>query len=55
MEETVKDTEAVEVAADICSGTQSMKPVYRHKKKHAYVALDDKVGIFSAAQQKTVP
>ena len=54
-EELEKDEAAVEVAADICSGTQSMKPVYRHRKKrHAYVALDEQVEIYSAAQQKTV-
>jgi hypothetical protein len=53
-EEKIKDREATEVAADICSGTQSMKPVYRRRKKHAYVALDDRVETFSAAQQKTV-
>ena len=52
-EEKIKDEEAMGVAADICSGTQSMKPVYRRRKKHAYVALDDRVEIFSAAQQKT--
>ena len=53
-EEKIKDRGVTEVAADICSGTQSMKPVYRRRKKHAYVALDDRVEIFSAAQQKTV-
>ena len=53
-EERIKDREATGVAADICSGTQPMKPVYRRRKKHAYVALDDRVEIFSAAQQKTV-
>ena len=53
-EERIKDEEATEVAADICSGTQSMKPVYRHRKKHVYLPLDDKEEVFSAAQQKKV-
>ena len=54
-EELANDKEAVEVAADICSGTQSMKPVYRHSKtRHAYVALDEKERIYSAAQRKKV-
>ena len=55
LEEAAKDKAAVEAAVDVCSGTQSMKPVYMHRKpKPAYVALDEKVPIYSAALQKTV-
>ena len=55
LEEVAKDKAAVETAVDVCSGTQSMKPVYMHRKpRPAYVALDEKVKIYSAALQKTV-
>ena len=42
------------MSVDICAGTQSMEPVYLHRKKHAYLPLDDAEGVFSAAQQKTL-
>ena len=53
-EERIKDKDATGVSADICSGTQSMGPVYRHRKKHAYLPLDNEEEVFSAAQQMTV-
>ena len=49
-EERIKDTEATGASADICAGTQSMGPVYLHRKKHAYLPLDDEEDVFSAAQ-----
>ena len=45
-EEKIKAEQATEVAADICSGTQSMRPVYRHRKKVAYIPLDKKEEVF---------
>ena len=53
-EEKIKDEQATEVAADICSGTQSMRPVYRHRKKVAYLPLDKNEEVFSAALQMKV-
>jgi hypothetical protein len=41
-------------AADLCAGTQSIRPVYRSRKNAAYIPLDKKEEVFSAALQKTV-
>ena len=53
-EEKIKDEQATEVAADICSGTQSIRPVYRSRKNAAYIPLDKKEEVFSAALQQAV-
>ena len=42
------------MALDVFAGTQSMGPVYRQRKGVAYIPLDGKEAVFSAAQQKMV-
>ena len=52
--EALKDEQAVQVAVDVLAGTQSIGPVYHRRKGVAYIPLDGKEEVYSAAQQKTV-
>ena len=52
--EALKDEQAVQVAVDVFAGTQSMGPVYHHRKGVTYIPLDGRGEVYSAAQQKTV-
>ena len=42
------------VAMDVFAGTQSMGPVYCQRTGVKYIPLDERVEVYSAAQQKTV-
>ena len=52
--EAQKDRAAVQVAMGVFAGTQLMGPVYRPRTGVEYIPLDERVEVYSAAQQKTV-